>query len=377
MRVLTMDPSRLFSHTSELIYFNHASSSPLPVQTRERMKEVLDQLAYGDLPWEFWCGQLELFRSRSARLIGSRPEEICFIPNTSTGLLIALYAIPWEKGDNVVHLRDNFPANSVPWVRNLRTVERREVAVEGDAPLEDRLMARVDGDTKAVVVDWVDFLTGYRLDLKAVGEACRERGIFLVVDGIQGLGSMPIDVSKLSVDFLAASSAKWLLGPVGAGILYIDPSTMDRLNPAMQGWMCHDWKAFNVFDPLPPERKGAGVFEAGSYPGLPLVGLVENLSIFDSLGISKVSGLVWERCRALDDGLSGMGAEMVSPTDEKHASGIVTFRPPGRRSADKLFEHLTSKKIVVSLRKGAIRLSPHFYNSADEVDSVISEITGF
>jgi len=250
-----MEISKLFSHTSKVIYVNHASSSPLAAPVRERMKKLVDELEAGDLSWDFWSEQLETLRSESARLLGTKSQEICFIPNTSTGLLIPLYSIPWQDGDNVVLLKNGFPANVVPWERNLPHIQKRRVEIEGDAPLEDRIMEAVDEHTRAVTIDWVDFFTGYRIDLKMLGDFCRERGIFLVVDGIQGAGAIELDLTSLHVDFFAAASAKWMLGPVGAGILYVNKKTIGRLKPAFEGWMSLDWQDFNIFDPLPPIRK--------------------------------------------------------------------------------------------------------------------------
>jgi selenocysteine lyase/cysteine desulfurase len=371
-----MEISKLFSHVNKVIYFNHASSSPLAAPVRERMKKLVDELEAGDLSWDFWSGQLETFRSESARLLGTKSQEICSIPNTSTGLLIPLYSIPWQDTDNVVLVENGFPANVVPWERNLPHVQKRRVEIEGDAPLEDRIMETVDEHTRAVAIDWVDFFTGYRIDLKMIGDFCKERGIFLVVDGIQGAGAIELNLSNLHVDFFAAQSTKWMLGPVGAGILYVNEETMARLKPAFEGWMSLDWRDFNIFDPLPPIKEGAGRFEPGSQPGITLVGFVENLKILNSVGIEEIQRRIFELRGILLDGLARLDAEIISPADENHASGILTFRLPGKDSKA-LYDNLTNAKIVVSLRKNAIRLSPHFYNTAKEATRVLDVIRSF
>jgi len=373
---LCMDATQLFSRTEDIIYFNHASSSPLPLPARERMKTLIDELASGDRPWNFWSAELESFRGESAKLLGAKPPEIGFIPNTSTGLLIALYSIPWRETDNVVLIKDGFPANIVPWFRNLPQIQKRQIEIEGDRPLEDRILDAVDEHTRAVAIDWVDFFTGYRIDLKRIGDFCKERGIFLVADGIQGCGALELDLSRVHVDFFAAGSAKWLLGPVGAGILYVNRKTMSRLKPAFAGWMSLSWKEFNIFDPLPPLKEGAGRFEPGSYPGVPLVGFVENLKILNSVGIAKINEMIFQIRRFLLEGLKQLDAEILSPFKEDHASGILTFRIPDKDSKA-LFEELTDARIIVSLRKGTIRLSPHFYNTPDEASRVLAAIGEF
>jgi selenocysteine lyase/cysteine desulfurase len=371
-----MDTSLLFSHTKNVIYLNHASSSPLVVPVRERMKRLVDELELGDLDWEFWKKELGDFRAAAAVLLGVTPGEIGFITNTTSGLLAALYSIPFERGDNVVLAEDSFPSNRVPWFVNLPDVEKRVTQVLGSGSLEERLMALVDSRTKAIVVDWVDFFTGYRVDLKLLGDFCKEREIFLVVDGIQGCGAVSIDLSTLDVDFFAAASAKWLLGPVGAGILYVNKNTIPGLKPAFMGWMSLVWDDFNIFDPLPPLKDGAARFEAGSYPGLPLVGFVENLGILNSVGIEEINRKIFKLRKLLLDGLLGLDAEIISPLDESHASGILTFRLRNKESR-LLWETLSQNNVKTSLRKNAIRLSPHFYNTEAEVQKVLEIVTGF
>lgn len=373
---LGMEISELFSHTREVIYFNHASSSPLAVPTRERMKKLVDELEFGDLPWEFWCNTLNQFREEAAKLLGCSACEICFVPNTTTGLLIALYSIPWPEESNIVLVKDGFPANRVPWMRNLRWIAKRLVSVEGEGSIEQRIMDACNADTRVVAVDWVDFFTGYRINLGELGDFCKERRIFLVVDGIQGAGAVELDLSGVHVDFFAAQSAKWLLGPLGAGLLYINNDTQKRLKSAFHGWMSLDWKDFNIFDPLPPIKKGAARFEPGSNPGLPLIGFVENLKLLNSVGISEIARKILELRSLLLAGLGKLGAMILSPVDGEHISGILTFRIPERDSRG-LWQALNRAKIKCSLRKNAIRLSPHFYNTADEATRVLNVIRSF
>ncbi len=371
-----MEKSALFTHNRDVIHFNHASSSPLALPTRERMKKLVDELEFGDCSWEFWSDTLAQFRKQAATLLNAETSEIAFVPNTSTGLLTALYSIPWQKGDNLILIKDGFPANRLPWLNNIEAVDAKLLPLQDEAPIEERIMKAVDSSTKAVVLDWVDFFTGYKIDLSLIGNFCKEKNIFLVVDGMQGLGAVQLDLKKIHVDFITAGSAKWLLGPVGAGILYVNKITEKKLKPAFQGWMSLDWHDFNIFDPLPPLKQGAARFEPGSYPEVPLVGFLENLKIINKEGIQNINDKIFSLRKILVDGLKVMGADIISPLELKHSSGILTFKFANRDSTQ-LWQKIDANNIKLAVRKNAIRCSPHFYNTSDEVKKMLSVVEEF
>ncbi|MBN2379180.1 aminotransferase class V-fold PLP-dependent enzyme [candidate division WOR-3 bacterium] len=371
-----MNLTDFFTHTQNTIYFNHASSGPLPLPTRDKMKSLIDELDCGDKPWDFWLDELRAFRSEASQLLRVNPREIACVANTSSGLLIALYSILWKDGDNLVMMGDCFPANIVPWERNLPGVEKRKIFVKGDGPLEERILSAIDDHTRAVAIDWVDFLTGYRIDLARIGKACKDRGVFLVVDGIQGCGMLELNLSEVHVDFFTSASSKWLLGPVGSGLLYVNSRTIPRLEPAFAGWMSLDWKQFNRFDPLPSLKADAGRFESGSYAGILMVGFTQNLRILNSIGITEIERRVMALREMLYNGLQEMGASIVSPPMGEHTSGILTFRFTGRDN-EALYDLLDANKVKASLREDSIRLSPHFYNTEEESGKVLGLIKGF
>ncbi|MBD3286247.1 aminotransferase class V-fold PLP-dependent enzyme, partial [candidate division WOR-3 bacterium] len=269
-----------------------------------------------------------------------------------------------------------FPANTVPWEMNLPDIEKKRVPVNPVDSLEERIISSIDEKTRAVALDWVDFYTGYRIDLDAVSGACAEHDAFLVVDGIQGCGALHLDLSKVHVDFFSANSAKWLLGPVGSGLLYVNSKTVPKLKSAFRGWMSLEWSEFNHFDPLPPLKQGAGRFEAGSYAGILLSGFKENLKLLNSIGITEIERRVLALRNRLLQSFRDMGADIISPPSDNNASGILTFRfAEANNSA--LFNHLSENKVKASLREDSIRLSPHFYNTLEEVEKVVGLIKDF
>ncbi|MGD9649015.1 MAG: aminotransferase class V-fold PLP-dependent enzyme, partial [Pirellulales bacterium] len=219
-------------------YFDHAAVAPLPRPTALGLADwSTDAAANGAQHWNTWRDRAERARHLAAQLIGASPSEIALVPNTTTGLSLVAEGLDWRPGDNVVVPASDFPSNQYPWL-NLASrgveVRRLECALER---LEPALVdAACDSRTRAVAVSWVGYATGWRADLDALAEVAHAHGAALVVDGIQGLGVNPLDVSQTPIDFLAADGHKWLLGPEGAGVLYIRGGWLDRLRPWGVGW---------------------------------------------------------------------------------------------------------------------------------------------
>ena len=208
-------------------YFDHAAVAPLPERTRAAVTRWVDLAATeGDTVWPSWSNRVEQCRGLAARLIHAEPAEIALVHSTTEGITLVAEGYPWQPGDNVVTLDNEFPSNQYPWL-NLasRGVETRRVpAVDGRVDL-DRLADACDARTRIVTVSWVGYASGYRVDLDQVAELAHRKGALLFVDAIQGLGVFPLDVQKTPIDFLAADGHKWLLGPEGAGLFYLRART--------------------------------------------------------------------------------------------------------------------------------------------------------
>lgn len=361
--------------TRRWVYFDHAAVAPLPEPTRQEIRKWLNEATeMGGLSWQRWSARLEEVRKAAAELIGAEPAEIALVPNTTSGISLIAEGFPWREGDNVVTLENEFPSNQYPWMNlSSRGVELRRVPVEGGVVDLDRVADACDARTRIVSLSWVGYATGWRIDVREAAQMCHDRGCLLFLDAIQGLGLFPLDVTAAGVDFLAADGHKWLLGPEGAGILYIRRPHLERLRPLMVGWNSvvqrSDYSRIELR--LRPE---AARYEGGSLNMVGFLGLGASLDLLRGLGVSPRASPLAEHVLAVTDaacqGLQAQGAELHAPRVGPHRSGIVTFRLPGHASAA-VRQRLEAAGIVARCRAGGVRISPHGYATFEEVDRMI------
>jgi selenocysteine lyase/cysteine desulfurase len=361
-----------------LAYFDHAAVAPLPTPAREAIEKWLGEATEkGDTVWSQWAARMEQVRAVAARLIGAQPGEIALVPNTTAGIGLVAEGFPWQAGDNVVTLANEFPSNQYPWM-NLasRGVETRRVPVDGGVVDLARVEAACDRRTRIVAVSWVGYATGWRIDVAAVSELCRSRGCYFFLDAIQGLGVFPLDVRGMGVDFLAADGHKWMLGPEGAGILLVRQEHLPMLRPLNVGWNSvvqgNDYTKIDLN--IRPE---AARYEGGSQNMVGFIGLGASLDLLASLGVGPRSSPVAEQVLALTDyaceRLASLGATFLAPRQGPHRSGIVTFQLPGR-DPNEIRRRLEVAGIIVRCRAGGVRISPHGYNTPEEVDRMIAAL---
>ena len=360
-----------FPAARRYVYFNHAAVSPLSTRVIEAMNAVSNGfLEKGVLCEDAVFGLVDSARKGAARLIGARSGEIAFVKNTTQGVLLAANGIRWKRGDNVVMPSIEFPANAYPWI----ALEKRGVRVIFVKPREGRITAEMlagacTARTRCVTASSVQFSNGYRIDLAALGAVCRGRGIYLHVDGIQSLGMLRCDVRAMKIDFLSAGGHKWLLGPAGAGFFYCRGELLDEMDVWNPGWLgVRRPRSYLDYDPTP--RADAGRFEEGTLNLYGIAGLGASIERFLELGPARVEKRILDLTDLLEKGLRSRGCEIISPRGKGECSGILCFRHPAVRT-EELFERLMAARVVVSLREGAIRLSPHFYNTAGEAERVL------
>jgi cysteine desulfurase/selenocysteine lyase len=353
-------------------YLNHAAVAPIARRVLGAMTGLLEDVQRsGARNFHRWIENVEAIRIRAANFISADPEEIAFVPNTSTAVSLFANALDWNEGDEVVSNEGEFPANYYGW----KALERKGVQLRlvpqpaGEICLNS-IVDAFTSRTRLMAVSFVQFLSGYRLHLNELGELCAARGVLLFVDAIQGLGAFPLDVRKAKIAGLAASGHKWLLGAGGCAILYVRRDLAEQMQPSVVGWLSVEgWQDFVSSEPV--WRKAAERFECGTPNLAGIYGLGAALELLTEAGPQAISERILQLTGGLRDGLTRLGYHIYGPTSRNACSGIVTFSPRERNGADALFQRFEQEGIAVSLRSGMIRVSPHFYNTEAEIDRVL------
>ena len=363
-----------FQIRKRYVYLNHAAISPFSAPLARAIKQqVEEQALHGVCAEDLWAARAEEARCEGAALLGARASEIAFVDNTTHGLNFFARGITWKRGDNVVLPRVEFPANVYPWL-SLRDkgVKLKFVAErEGRIPLAAMADA-IDRRTRVVAISFVEFSSGYRNDLRALGRLCRDRGCYLVVDGIQGVGALKLDVKKCLIDGLSCGGHKWLMAPQGTGLFYCSSKVLDELSHPMPGWLSVvGWDDYYRFDYklFPDSRR----YESAQKNFLGITGLLEALKIINGLGIADVEARIIALTDHLCNLLGDRGFTVFSPRGRGEKSGIVSFFMDGH-DPDQVCETLQRKGFVVAARQGRIRVSPHFYNSFGEIERFVKSL---
>jgi len=353
-----------FPLTEELTYLNHAATSPLPGRTRAAMTSFIETRRFVRRAREEYETLDQDLRQALGQLINASPEEIALVQNTAEGINIAAHAIPFQPGDNVIFCDMEYPANVYPWLNlERRGVEARIIPHrEGGLALDD-LEATTDERTKAIAVSSVEFLTGFRNDLQSIGKLCRARGIYFVVDGIQSLGAIPLDVRECQIDLLSCGGPKWLMGPCGQGFLFCRQELLEEMIPAYAGaTSVVDFLNFRDYDLtfLPDAKR----FELGTNNLVGEVGLLASVNLLLEAGIEEIRRWTLHLTGVLIEDLQERGYQIASCLRPEHRSAIISFTTPDVEAA---YEKLIANKVIVALRENYIRVSPHCYNTEEEV----------
>jgi selenocysteine lyase/cysteine desulfurase len=348
-------------------YLDHAAVAPLP----RRSGDVLRAWAHdvernGVLHWSDWERKLEAIRGLAARLINADADEVAFVTSTTHGIGLVAEGFPWREGDSVVTAAEEYPSNIYPWMNlESRGVELRLVpSREGRVWVED-LAAAIDGTTRVLTISHVEFASGFRNDLDALAELCRSRGVALFVDAIQGLGPHTIDVKRTPIDFLAADGHKWLLGPEGAGVLYVRRDWIERLRPLGVGW--HSVVgSYNAPEAVFTLKPTAQRWEGGTFamPGLQAFGA--SLGLILEIGAEAVSRRIMDRADAVRELAESAGWTVYGSRRPADRSGIVALERPGVDPSATV-RRLRGRGVAVACRRGRLRISPHVYNDDDDL----------
>jgi len=352
-------------------YIDHAAVAPISGPAQQAIARWGEQAAReGDTIYPEWMEKLESLRSCTAAMVGAEPEEIALVPNTTSGITLIAEGLPWEPGDNVVTRDDEFPSNQYPWL-NLadRGVETRRVPTEGGKLDLNRLADACDERTRIITISWVAFANGWRHDVAELAELAHDQGALFFLDAIQGLGVYPLDVKQAGVDFLAADGHKWLLGPEGAGVFYVRREHLDWLRPLGVGW--NSVKHSSDFSRIELDLRDTAVRYEGGTPNTPgFIGLDASVRLLTEFGMEAISSRVNEISDLACQRLTEIGAKVLSHRDGEHRSGIVAFDPP-HGDPEAARQACFEQGVALSCRGGRLRISPHAYNDASDIERLI------
>ncbi len=372
---------RHFPVTAERIFLAHAGVSALPRVAVEAMQAYLEVGSKDaqDNPWD--NAKAGEARKLAGRLLGCNGRDIALLGPTSLGINLVAQGLPWESGDHIVYYPDDYPANVYPWAN---------LASKGvvPTPLEPPAQGAITWDiveealtpnTKLVALATANFLSGYRIDIDDIGKRLRSRGILFCVDAIQTLGAFPISVEN--VDFLCADSHKWMLGPCGAGIFYVDPGRQELLRPPLLG-------AWNVVSPqyIAQEtvrfQPGARRYESGTLNLPGILGMGASMELILDIGVENIAARIIEWRQTFLDALRPLGWELCieevdrdPATPDATRTGIIAITHPDKdiRAVAQTLDEGNVRFSSRANRAGRkfLRFSPHFYNAHNELDRVV------
>jgi selenocysteine lyase/cysteine desulfurase len=363
----------LFPVTQRAIYLNHAAISPPPITAIKAVEAQLkDVNENGSTNFRSWLAVKERTRQLLASLLGARPEQVAFMRNTSDALSTVANGLSWRPGDNIVTFSREFPSNIYPWLRirdvfgvEVRMCEEREGRID---PAE--LESLIDRNTRVVAISHVQYASGFRIDLKRLGNVVRQHDALLVVDAIQALGVISTNVEEELIDVAAGGSHKWLLAPEGVGYLYLSDRARERIRPTLVGWVSvpnpEDYLNFDQ-----GWNVGTLAWESGTGPSALIHGLRASLELLTRYGVQNIANYLEELTDYLCERLKEKSYEVVSSRAPDEKSQIVCIRHREGMPAMALYAHLVARKIVTAPRGDRLRISPHLYNTSQEVDELI------
>lgn len=367
-----------FPACRDRIFFAHAAVAPIPQVAVEAMDAFNRASATGELDYsEVFLKRMDRIRGAASRLFGGAPDEFALLGPTSLGLSLVANGLEWHTGDEIITYLDDYPANVYPW----KQLERLGVKIVYLQPAEtgaitpELVRAAITPRTKLLALASCHFLTGYRLDIAAVGAIAREHGLLFCLDAIQTVGAFPTPVAE--VDFLSADSHKWMLGPSSAGVVYVAKARQELLRPSLYG-------AWNVVSPNFIARDeitfepGARRYEPGVLNASGLLGMEASIDLLAGIGIDHIAARLLELKAHLCEELDQLGLVLVGPREGSAASGITSCTDPDRPDRiGHLYHALHQAGVVASFRhdrqgRPHLRFSPHFYNTHDEIDRVLA-----
>lgn len=367
----------LFPHIKYgLIYLNHASTGPMSAKVLETINKLLKEKSETKIDdYKSFLKVQDETKQILGKYINAKPDRLAFVDNTSTGINILASGIKWQKGDHILLNDIEFPANVYPFI-NLKKfgVDVEFVKSENGIVSADDIIRKVNERTKLISVSFVQFISGYRIDLEKLGKFCKTNEIILSVDAIQGIGALNLDVEKMNIDFISCGTQKWLMGLQGLGFIFVRDSLQQKLEPANIGWLSVE-NAWHLLDFDMKLKQSANVFQGGTLNTLGIYAFNASLKLLQEFGFGKIENSVISNTIYLHKKLNELGIKpLLNGLESGFLSGITSFKLD---EGEELINYLENKKIVCSFREGYLRLAPHFYNTQNEIDYLIEAIKRF
>lgn len=356
-----------------IIYFNHASTSPINTLIKSRIDEFIKERGeYASDDYQAFRAVTEETKSMISEMINCESDRIAFLDNTTNGIIWLTLGIDWKAGDRIILNDVEFPANVYPFLQlKEKGVEVDFVKSNNGIVTSEEIISAVKPGTKLISVSFVQFLSGYRIDLEKIGKVCKEKGIIFCVDSIQGLGAINLDVEKCNIDYLSNGTQKWMLGLQGLAFIYVRKALQEKMKSAPIGWLAvkdaWDLLKFDLTTKETAER-----FQPGTLNNIGIYAFNSSMKLFKEFDIDEIERHVVSNSKYFIEELAKIGYKSpLLSLSENHLSGIVSFKTD---NGQKIFDHLKQKKIVCSLREGYIRFAPHFYNTKQEIDYVVDAL---
>jgi cysteine desulfurase / selenocysteine lyase len=385
------DPSRaalgdrsLFPTLEPFAYLSHAAVSPPSTEVVRAVDHLMrDYAERGVSVYTEWRAQRDRLRGRIARLIGAGSKEIAFVANTTRSATDLSLCLPWKRGDRVLCMRGEFPANVTPWQRAAETFGLEIVFIEADAFRTDEGLAALDRElargVRLVAVSAVQFQTGLAMPIDSIAARAHAAGAEIFVDAIQACGIVPIDVARSKIDYLGCGSHKWLMGLEGVAFLYVREDRISALVPRVAGWMSHESAWDFLFEPDSLRydraiRSDVTFFESGAINAAGLAALEASIACIEKLGVEAISTHVNAYLDALEPALVARNFASERSALPAQRSGILSVRPPADVSLSALWRALGERGVACSTPDGRLRFAPHWPNALDEVPRVIEAL---
>jgi selenocysteine lyase/cysteine desulfurase len=369
-------PARIrhrFPILERLVYVNSCSQGALSDAVQASYAAYLRDWDEHGAPWEYWVGRAEAARASFAGLVGADPDEVAVTTSVSAGLSALLSGLRFE-GDRTKIVVSDFEFPTVGQIAHAQEQRGRRVVhvpEAGDAtiPLE-HFEEAIDEETALVAVTHVCYRNGSRIDVERVAELAHERGALMLLDSYQAAGAIPIDVGALGVDFLAAGTVKYLLGSAGLAFLYCRRDLVERIRPTSTGWFA-DEDIFEMdihdYSPSPTARR----FEFGTPPIPSIYAGIAGIELVKEIGVAEIEEHVRGLTALLIEGVDELGGQVVTPRDPERRGPLVAVASTDEHA---LVAALDADGIVTSSRAGNLRISPHAYNSAEDVQAVLAAL---